>query len=147
MGGVVGIGGGAVFKNNAGGGEFAVGVSDPGLVPNADLHAGAVETVGCALVAQQVGAGGNGGVDVHGRAVEGRVAAEIIEDGDLLVWPLDADGDAEALGFREGGLVLCFLHFGHAGDDEGAHYRITEVGIAQQVGGSFGVGVAGGEFV
>jgi hypothetical protein len=43
--------------------------------------------------------------------------------------------------------VLCFLHFGHAGDDEGAHYRITEVGIAQQVGGSFGVGVAGGEFV
>ena len=138
---------GAVFFHDAGRGEFAVGIAHGAAIPDTDFDACAIEAVGGCAIADEVGSGGDGCVDVLRGAVDRAVAIEGVEDRNLVAGTVDTLGDAEALGLRQDGFVARLFHIRKAGHDEFANDGVGHVDMLQNVGGRLGIGKAGRQLI
>ena len=111
-------GGCAVHHGHAATAEFLVGRAGGAAVPEADGDAGAAERVGRGP--QEVGSGGNGGIDIFGDVVKRLIA---LEGGDFLdsaVGQHGAQRQAHGCGAGAGVLAAGVFDFGHPRDDAGA---------------------------
>ena len=135
MGGVVN-GGGTVDDGHAAA-EFLVGGAGGTAVPETDGDAGAGE--GIRGSPQQIGTGGDGGVDVGGSEIKRAVAVEVGDFLDAAVRLNRPQRQAEEGGAGTGVLAAGGLDFRHARDHPRAVGRARELGggVGEEVGKRF----------
>ncbi len=128
--------GGAVHHGDAGA-EFLVGGAGGATIPETDGHAGARERVRRAP--EQIGPGGDGGVDIFGGEIKRFVTRKAGDFLDAAVWQNRAQRQAKAGGFGAGRLAAAGFDFRHACHHPGAVDRSGKVDrrIGEQVGEGF----------